>query len=297
MVGSEGNGSMKLIDAHVHLWNLSEHQWYPAMQNPEIAKTWAPLGDISRMARDFLLEDYRAETDGYELVGLVHVSATTAPRAYLDEARWVDQVLDAGDLPAVTIGTVEPTLSGEQLRADLEAQARSPRFRGVRVLTGLEPQSRTADELCAWLLERGLIFDLVAHPGEAEGFRALLDRFPELDVVLEHAGWPSGTGDEERAAWRRAITALAENPRVSCKLSGIAMATHTLGQQALRPWIEACLEIFGVQRCLFGGNFPVDAMYGTFSELITSFLAATDGLRATERRALFADNARRIYRL
>jgi predicted TIM-barrel fold metal-dependent hydrolase len=119
---ADDNGSLQLVDAHVHLWHLSAHRWYPAMQDPEIARTWATLGDISRMARDFLIEDYRAETHGYDVVGLVHVSATTSPRAYLDEARWIDGLLDSADVPAAVIGTVEPTLAAEELEADLGAR-------------------------------------------------------------------------------------------------------------------------------------------------------------------------------
>jgi L-fuconolactonase len=298
---AEGNGSrsepLRLIDAHVHLWELSAHQWYPAMQDPEIAKTWASLGDISRMARDFLFADYRAETAGYDVVGLVHVSATTAPRAYLDESAWLERILDDTELPAATIGTVEPTLAGAELVAELEAQAASHRFRGVRVLSGLDPGSTTAEELCSWLEDRELVFDLVAHPSQAVGFARLLARHPRLDVVLEHAGWPDGTGGEEYAAWRAAISELAANERVSCKISGLAMVTHTLDAQALRPWIDACLEVFGVGRCMFGGNFPVDAMYGTFPELMTSVLAATESLTPAERDVLFVDNARRVYGL
>ena len=132
------------------------------MQDPEIAKTWAELGPLSRMARDFLFDDYIEETRGYEIDGLVHVSATSAPRAYLAEARWIEGVLDATGLPAAIVGAVEPTLSDRELESDLESQAISPRLRGVRVLAGLDPDSRLADRLCAWLAERRLVFDLVA---------------------------------------------------------------------------------------------------------------------------------------
>jgi predicted TIM-barrel fold metal-dependent hydrolase len=75
------------------------------------------------------------------------------------------------------------------------------------------------------------------------------------------------------------------------------MVTHTLDEASLRPWIEDCLEIFGSERCMFGGNFPVDAMYGSFDELMHAFHAATDQLSKEERRAFFAENARRVYRL
>jgi L-fuconolactonase len=295
--GSPSSDDTTLIDAHLHLWHLSAHPWYPAMQDPEIAKTWAELGPLSRMARDFLFDDYIEETRGYEIDGLVHVSATSAPRAYLAEARWIEGVLDATGLPAAIVGAVEPTLSDRELESDLESQAISPRLRGVRVLAGLDPDSRLADRLCAWLAERRLVFDLVARPPEAERFRHLLDRHPTLEVVLEHAGWPEGTDAAASATWRRAISTLAENPNVSCKLSGLGMATHSLAADVLRPWVEGVLDVFGSSRLMFGSNFPVEAMYGTFAQLMAGVDAALAGLGAEEREAVLSTNARRLYRL
>lgn len=288
---------MEIIDAHVHLWQPSARPWYPAMQDPEAAKAFAGLGDITRMARDFLAPQLREETSAVELLGLVHVSAVSAPRVHLDELPWVEGVLDEIGLPAATIGALEADQSRAAMEADLDAQAGSPRFRGVRVLTGLDPGSAAAEDLCAALDERDLVLDLVAHPHDAAGFAALLESWPDLRVVLEHAGWPTAVDAPGLAAWREGIDRLAALPGVDCKVSGLGMATHSLEADALRPWIEGCLEAFGPGRCLFGGNFPVDAMYGGYGTLVDSVGAAVAGLAADERRAFFVDNARRAYRL
>ncbi|HVY95661.1 MAG TPA: amidohydrolase family protein [Solirubrobacterales bacterium] len=288
---------LALIDAHVHLWDLSSHRWYPAMQEPDPDATFESLGDVTRMARDFLLPEYRAETAGFDVRGLVHVSATTAPRAYVEETAWVDDLLGPADLAVALIGAVEAGLPRAEVEADLDAQAASPRFRGARVLAGLDPASGFATDLCELLRERGLVLDLVAHPGDVAGLRPLLERFGDLEVVLEHAGWPDGTGPEERAAWENAVAALAEHDNVTCKVSGLGMVTHTLSVAELRPWIETCLQAFGPGRCLFGSNFPVEAMYGTYDELLTAYRDAAAGLAEAERDAFFAGNARRAYRL
>ncbi len=287
----------ELVDAHVHLWDLA-HRWYPAMQEPAPGESFESLGDVTRMARDFLPEQYRAETGSYDIVGLVHVSATTAPRAYVQETGWVDGVLDEIGVPAALIGAIEPGLSRAEIEADLDAQAAaSPRLRGVRVLSGLDPESAWAVELCELLAERGLLLDLVAHPGDAAPLQALLERFAELPIVLEHAGWPDGSSSERRAIWRDAQSRFAAHGNISCKVSGLGMVTHSLAAAELRPWIETCLEVFGPERCMFGGNFPVDAMYGRFDELIDSVRAATGELSEQQRRAFFVENARRCYGL
>jgi predicted TIM-barrel fold metal-dependent hydrolase len=64
----------------------------------------------------------------------------------------------------------------------------------------------------------------------------------------------------------------------------------------LAPWLEYAIEAFGVDRCMFASNFPVDAMYGTFDELYASFSTMTAGLDGESREKLFAKNAERVYR-
>lgn len=288
---------MEIVDAHVHLWEPSARPWYPAMQDTEAAKAFAGLGDVTRMARDFLAPQLREETSAVELLGIVHVSAVSAPRVHIEEGAWVDGVLDGLGLPAVTIGAIEADQDRAAIEADLDAQTQSPRFRGVRVLSGLDPAGATAADLCAALEERGLVFDLVAHPAGAAAFAELLETRPGLRVVLEHSGWPTAVDADGLAAWRAGIDRLAALPNVDCKVSGLGMATHSLDAATLRPWIEGCLEAFGPDRCMFGGNFPVEAMYGDYGTLIDSVSAAVAGLSDAERRAFFVDNARRVYRL
>jgi predicted TIM-barrel fold metal-dependent hydrolase len=291
--------STQLVDSHLHLWDLSSHQWYPAMQGADASKPFESLGDVTRMARDFLVPELREElaAAGAELLGAVHVTAVSAPRVHVEEARWLDGVLDQLGVPAVTVGALEATQSRAEMEADLDAQNESGRLRGARVLTGLDPGSDAAADLCAALDERDLVYDMVAQPSAAAGFRALLERFPELDVVLEHSGWPEATDAAGQAAWRESIEGFAALPNVTCKVSGLGMATHSLDEATLRPWLEGCLEAFGAERCVFGGNFPVEAMYGTYAELLASVRAVTDGLGEAERRAFFVDNAKRVYRL
>jgi L-fuconolactonase len=286
---------LELIDAHLHLWDLA-HQWYPAMQDPEAAKAFASLGDLSRMARDFLVPQLREEAGSVELLGAVHVSAVSAPRVHVDEARWLEGVLDELGVPAVTVGALEATQSRAEMEADLDAQT-TDRFRGVRVLAGIDPESPAADDLCSLLDERGLVLDLVAHPANIAAHLPLLSRHPDLGVVLEHAGWPEATDEGGLLQWREAIGGLAGLSNVSCKVSGIGMATHALDPDTLRPWVEGCLDAFGPGRCLFGGNFPVEAMYGGYDELVASFRAVVDGLAAEDQRAFWVENARRVYRV
>ena len=119
----------------------------------------------------------------------------------------------------------------------------------------------------------------------------------DLIVVVEHTGWPRSDSDEERALWQAGIDALASlGDNVVCKLSGLAMPLRSMAVDALAPWLEYAIGAFGVDRCMFASNFPVDSMYGTFDELYETFSAVTAGLDSESREKLFAGNAERVYR-
>ena len=92
------------------------------------------------------------------------------------------------------------------------------------------------------------------------------------------------------------MAAMAALDQVHCKLSGLAMPLASMDAETYRPWIEHALEIFGVDRCFFASNFPVDSNHGTFDDLYSTFDALTADLDAGDRAKLFADNAERLYR-
>ena len=115
---------------------------------------------------------------------------------------------------------------------------------------------------------------------------------------MEHTGWPRSGSDEERALWEAGIDALAGlGPNVVCKLSGLAMPMESVSVDAFAPWLEYAIEAFGVDRCLFASNFPVDAMYGTFDELYGVYGEVTAGLDDdVPRRSSSPPTRSRVYR-
>ena len=290
---------LELVDSHLHLWDLSSHRWYPAMQEPAPGETFESLGDVTRMARDFLLPEYRAEAAGYELAGLVHVSAVTAPRAYIEETAWVDGAAGRGracrrrwSAPST------PGSRGPSWRPTSRPRRAASRLRGIRVLTGLDPGSAFAADLCEVLTERGLLLDLVAHPGDAAGLRPLLERFSDLDVVLEHAGWPDGTGAGDFAAWKQAIAGLAEH--AERHLQGLrsrhghplarARGAAALGRDQPRELRPRALLL----RQQLPGRRDVRRLRRPGRGRPRRGRGAR---RRQQRRAFFVDNARRVYGL
>ncbi|CAF3274537.1 unnamed protein product [Rotaria sp. Silwood2] len=99
--------------------------------------------------------------------------------------------------------------------------------------------------------------------------------------------------------WKAGMSIMAQQPNISCKLSGLVMFQHNWTVESLRPFLEYALNVFGADRCLFASNFPVDKLHATFGQLVEANLqvAKEVGLSKQEIERVFHDNACRIYRL
>lgn len=281
----------RIVDAHIHLWDPARTDWYPYLAGLRELD----MGDVSGMCRRFDQPTYFSESAAWNVVKFVHVAAATAPYSG-DETRELDEMADATGHPDAIIGGFVPADPIADTVRLLDEQMASPRFRGVRPMGELPGGVPSADVLRA-LEERGLIFELMAHTDALEGAASSLAEWGDLAVVVEHAGWPSSDSAEEFGHWKTGISALAAlGGNVHCKLSGLAMPLHSMQPEALRPWIEHCLEEFGVDRCMFASNFPVDGIHGTFDELYSAYDTVTSDLGADVREKLFAGNAERVYR-
>ncbi len=163
---------------------------------------------------------------------------------------------------------------------------------------------------------RGLSLDIWVIEPQLPEIVDLARACPDVPMVIDHVGTPLGIGayagrrDERFAAWEGSIRALAALPNVSMKLGGLGMpfpgfegmgpetrpSSHTLAE-TWRPWIETCIDAFGVERCMFESNFPVDRWGSDYATLWNAFKRLAAGASADEKAALFAGTARRFYHL
>jgi predicted TIM-barrel fold metal-dependent hydrolase len=168
----------------------------------------------------------------------------------------------------------------------------------------------------ACLAPLGLSFDAWLLEPQLDDVIDLARAFENTSIVLDHVGTPLGIASyqgrrEERfGGWRSRIRSLAELPNVTLKLGGLGMAfcnfpSFLSGQPASsrqladewRPYIEACVEAFGVDRCMFESNFPVDGGACDYATLWNAFKRLAAGASAAEKTALFSGTAQRTYRL
>jgi predicted TIM-barrel fold metal-dependent hydrolase len=136
----------------------------------------------------------------------------------------------------------------------------------------------------------GLHFELQAPYEQMREAARLARDFPDTTIVVNHAGLPPAT---DRSAWRAAMAQVAACQNVAVKISGLG----NLDAAARREVTLALIERFGTDRAMFASNYPVDSLRDTFDSIWRIFDEVTRGFSDAERRALFHDNAMRLYRI
>lgn len=280
----------RIVDAHVHFWDPARADWYPYLAGAREIE----ISDVSGMARYFDEGTYAAESAGWRVEKVVHIAA--ADSAFTVEETLERQALsDRTGIPAAIIGGIAPTVTPAEVVDRLDRQQAASRFRGVRPMGG--PALAMRPDSYRELRERGLVFEALVHPDEHALLAEALAPWDGLSVVIEHMGWPRSSSAEEFALWRSSMARLAGlGEHVHCKLSGLPVPLGTMAAASFAPWFEVCLDQFGIERCLFASNFPVDGMAGSFAELYGTYTELAAGLDDESRDKLFATNAERVYR-
>ncbi|MGH6919283.1 MAG: amidohydrolase family protein [Geminicoccaceae bacterium] len=298
---------MQIIDPHHHLWDLERHD-YPWLR-PETAH---PAGDLAPICQSYRLEDFLFDAAGLELVKSAHLQAEIDRRDTVAETAWLQAIADAPDSRGFPHGIVAfADLADPKVEATLERHCRYPNMRGIRYLLNYEAglPLYCATERGDWLRDPqwrkgfgllaryGLSFDLQIFWQQMADALDLARAFPDTQVILNHTGMPRKREPAYVEAWRNGMGTLAAAPNVAVKISGLGMFHHDWTAETIRPFVLDTIEIFGVERCMFASNFPVDKLASDYANIWRAFEEITTGFAPEERRALFYDNAARLYRL
>jgi predicted TIM-barrel fold metal-dependent hydrolase len=102
---------------------------------------------------------------------------------------------------------------------------------------------------------------------------------------------------ETFARWRAAMTVMAEAPNVVMKVSGLGMCDPLWTTASIRPWVLGAIKAFGVDRVVFGTNWPVDRMFSSYPDVINAYASIIADFPVADQVALFSGNAERIFRI
>jgi len=280
-----------IIDAHQHFWDprVNYHPWLC-----DATPIRFRYGDYSALRRPYLPADYAADAAGYEVAKTVYVEAEWDPRDPLGETAWVQRLRRETGLPTVMVA--QAWLDRDDAAQVLERQAAFPFVRGVR-----HKPRRGAMREARWragyarLARHGLRFDLQAPWTELADAAALCREFPDTTLVLNHTGLPADRSEQGLAGWKRALRELAACPNAAIKISGLGVPGARWSAALNREVVLSAIEIFGVARAMFASNFPVDSLCASFDQIYSGFLEIAASFSAAEQRALFHDNALRLY--
>ena len=289
-----------IVDAHQHFWDpaANYHPWL--RDEPPIPFRY---GDYAAIRRRYLPPDYLAEVAPCRIAGTVYVETEWDPRDPVGETLYVENLRREFGLPTVSVA--QAWLDRDDCAAVLEQQAAFQFVRSVRhkpranaLPTDTAPGGMTDTKWrdgFARLRPNGLRFDLQTPWWHLQEAAQLARDFSDTQIILNHTGLPSDRSVDAIAGWRRAMALLADCPNAAVKISGIGRRGVPWTAADNREIVLTTIELFGADRCMFASNFPVDSLCASFATIFSGFREIVRDFPDNEQRALFHDNARRIY--
>jgi L-fuconolactonase len=273
---------MRVVDAHVHLWDPGRLRY-----------TWLDGTELDR-----LIDASTLRAASGTVTDFVVVQADCAGTQGLAEVGWL--VEQSGQLPGLRgIVAFAPLERGAGVRDYLGTLRAIPSVVGVRRLIqderpGFAVADRFLDGVAA-LADFELTFDVCVRSSQLDEVIELVRRTPDVQFVLDHVGKPRIGTDPSR--WRLQIAELAARRNIVCKLSGLMteIVSGPTGAEAVEPYLAHALAEFGPDRCLFGSDWPVMTLATSYSDWLDLVVSLVPG--ETDRRAVLAGTAEQVYEL
>jgi predicted TIM-barrel fold metal-dependent hydrolase len=243
------------------------------------------------------------------VMGTVNVEAN--PTDPMAEARWLESLAGNPSNRGHPSGIVAyADLSAEDAPRVLEGLAGHSKVCGVRQILNIHCDPRynyaSRDYLsdARWRENLSRIgrwrwsFDLQVYPAQSAAAATVIKANPEIYFIVNHAGmWVDRKSVEGWRQWRTSLRTLALYENTAIKLSGFAMFDHRWTVESFRPLVLEAIECFGIDRCMFASNFPIDGLHASYPALWQAYCQIVSGATQPEREKLFMHNSIRYYRL
>ena len=275
------------IDAHQHFWryDAGEYGWID--------------DSMAALRRDFLPPESVCEMATAGFNGCVAVQA----RQTLEETRALLALADAHPMIAGVVGWVDLQAGADLVREQVASFGGHPKLVGLRHIVQAEPDDRfllrpQVLEGLAVLPDFGLAFDLLIYRHQLAAATECVARLPGHRLVLDHLAKPNIRAGEIEP-WEHDIRALAAQPHVFAKLSGLITEADWNGwtPDQIRPYLDVAFDAFGWQRLMIGSDWPVCLVAGDYlraMRVVGDYISARP---EEERQAILGGNAQRFWRL
>jgi predicted TIM-barrel fold metal-dependent hydrolase len=277
-----------IIDTHLHIIDMGKLS-YP----------W--LAGFEPLRRDYPIKTYETEANRCGITAALHMEVDVAELDMEAETKMVEGLMDREH--GLVIGAISSCRPENiDFPAMLERALQTKSVKGFRRVLHVMPDQLSTASLFRENIKRlsgmQLPFDLCVLPHQIPLAIALIDHAPDVQFILDHCGVP-GIKDKVFEPWASQMTEIAKRPNVAVKISGVSIygdaATWTI--EDLRPFVEHAINIFGWNRCVWGGDWPVVTLGSSLSTWVAATHALIDGCSAPEKAALLSENAKRIWRL
>jgi predicted TIM-barrel fold metal-dependent hydrolase len=242
---------------------------------------------------NYLAEDVIADYEEAGIIKSVHVQADMSEPDPVTETAWLQSIADKHGYPHGIIAFCD-SLS-DNVAAELDRHCHYANMRGVRLTDQTRLGGRQVHELVTELSRRGLTLQIDAPPHRMGELSALARKFPDTTVFLGHTGFPEERTDDYYKFWRDEIHRLASIDNVVVKISGLGIYDHNWTVASIRRWILTPIDSFGVDRCVFGTNWPVDRLFSEMTTLANAYREIVSDFAPDEQNALLWQNAERLY--
>ncbi len=275
-----------VIDAHQHFWELGRFNY-----------DWLNDDPLEPIRRTYLPADLKQHLDATGVDQSIFVQT----QHNVEENRWVLQFCEENEFLAGMVGWVD--LASSDCESQLEEFRDNPHFVGIRHVTHDEPDDDfiVRDDVMNGLrvLEKySMPFDLLFFVKHLKHAQALGKALPNLPMVIDHLAKPeikAGRTDN----WEANFRAAAAFPNMYCKISGMVTEADWQNWKAddLRPYVEIALEVFGPERCMYGSDWPVCELAGTYEQVVGAARDVLGSLSETEQALVFGGTAKKFYGL
>jgi L-fuconolactonase len=285
---------ISIIDTHQHLWDLKKFN-LPWLANAS-----------DTINRTFDIKDFRLAADGCHVAKTVYMEVDVHPAQQVQEAKFAIALCNDPETRvagAVIGGYPHDPGFGDYLK----------QFAGIKAVKGVRTVLHSADRPPGFCLspafvdsmkrlaDAGLSFDLCMRPDELLTGAQLAAKCPQTSFVLDHCGniGVPAADAAVRQVWSEGIKAAAAQPNVVCKISGLIdkVGGTKWSPQELADTINRCLDAFTEDRVVFGGDWPVCLLGGSYKRWVDALKSVVENRSDEFRRKLFHDNAIRVYRL
>lgn len=297
---------MKIIDPHLHLFNLKlgQYNWL----KPEQPPFWP---DKFKIQQDFSEQDLIVNSE-HEIVGFVHVEAGFNNQTPTAEIQWLNRTVKR---PFKAVACIDLTLENKAFKTAVNELITYHCVSGVRHILDDNAQAVLSSphvlENFKYLERHNLNFDLQMSIIDAASLPLMLSVMkacPKLKVIINHAGWPPITDSRShlvQSEWYKALKQLAAFPQCAVKCSGWEMvdrhydAFSSEQTSWLSSVINLCLQMFGEQRVMLASNFPLCLFHSSYLEYWDNVIKTLNELPLTEQKkqALVFNNACSWYSL